>query len=303
MSESDKETVIQIISDGLDKVGTDTHSKQKIIDIVENDPVFQSTFADKGEVIHLSLPLTDVFGPDLKPYTANVTIRDHFVPDDEEASAIISIQVDDQIRITSREGLDQEKVIAKVKNYLSHDNVFRELGQEIDRARFEKATQNHIPAEVAIMMIAKRNGDLIDNATEEQLEAIGQAANELDATLVRNLANVIAEATKDGPTVSMNWGFFNGPTDTIREERKLTQFLGVSLRQVLPYAEQEINAIYEVARRDSDDVVRQEAQVGSQALTRAQTALSRLEATELTIKDVPDDAFDDDFQVIFEDDE
>lgn len=291
MSESDRSTVIQIISDGLDRAGANPDSKRNIIDIVENDAVFQSKFVGKGDTIHFSLPLTDVFGPTLKPYTVSSTISDHFIPGDEAAFATVSIQVDDRIRITSREGYDQEKVISKVKEYLSHDNVLREIGQELDRRRFEKATQNLIPAEVAIMMIATGNKDLLDNATEEQLKVLGQAAREIDATLEANLAKAITSATRDDPTVTMNWGFFDGLTNTIREERKLTQFLGVGLRDVLPYAERDVFAS---ETRDSN---------AHRAITRAQAALNRLEATDLKIKDVPNDAFDDDFQVIFDDED
>ena len=93
MVDSDKESVIQIISDGLDKAGADPDSKRNIIDIVENDAVFQSRFVGKGDAVHFSLPLTDVFGPTLKPYTVSSTISDHFFPEDEEAFASVSIRV------------------------------------------------------------------------------------------------------------------------------------------------------------------------------------------------------------------
>ncbi len=88
-----------------------------------------------------------------------------------------------------------------------------------------------------------------------------------------------------------------------QEQGKLTQFLGVALRGVLPYAEQEVRSIHEVARRDNDEEARAEAVDGDRVLARARVALDRLNDTSATIADLDDDVFDDDFQVNFEDDE
>lgn len=87
-----------------------------------------------------------------------------------------------------------------------------------------------------------------------------------------------------------------------QEQGKLTQFLGVALRGVLPYAEQEVHSIHEVARRDNDEEARAEAIDGDRALIRARIALDRLNGTSATIADLDDDVFDEDFEVTFEDD-
>mgnify|MGYP007027767524 CR=1 FL=1 len=94
--------------------------------------------------------------------------------------------------------------------------------------------------------------------------------------------------------------------DTMRrmdEHLQLAQFLGVSLRAVLPYAQTEYESIGDVARRDNDEVARAEARVAGRAVTRANHALKELEASELNINDLEDDSLDEDFQVVFEDED
>ena len=197
MTDSDKDIVIQIISDGLDAAGADPNSKRTIIDIVQDDPLFQSTFAVKNKNVSVNDPVSGLF-------------------------------------------------------------------------------------------------DL-----EKQLYELGEAALQgMDAKLESTRATAI-----ERPTVSMNWGFFNDLTDTIREERKLTQFLGVGLRGVLPYAKQEASYLIDAQRREDCEKGYQEGQLAKRAVVRAQAALNRLETTELKIIDIPNDTFDDDFQVIFDDGE
>ena len=88
-----------------------------------------------------------------------------------------------------------------------------------------------------------------------------------------------------------------------QEQAKLTQFLGLSLRSVLPYAESEANNLSEVARRDNDDEVQAESVIAERALQRARVALERLDGTSLSINELEDDALDDDFEITFEDDD
>lgn len=94
--------------------------------------------------------------------------------------------------------------------------------------------------------------------------------------------------------------------DTLRrmdEHANIARFLGVSLRAVLPYAQSEYEAIGDVARRDNDEVARAEARVAGRAVTRANHALKELEASELNINDLEDDSLDEDFQVVFNDED
>lgn len=83
---------------------------------------------------------------------------------------------------------------------------------------------------------------------------------------------------------------------------QLTQFIGLSLRAILPYAEREVQSIDEVARRDNDETARAEAADGDHALKRARIALDTLNKTELSIANFDDAIYDEDFQVVFEDD-
>ncbi|WJJ55236.1 hypothetical protein [Xanthomonas phage RTH11] len=83
----------------------------------------------------------------------------------------------------------------------------------------------------------------------------------------------------------------------IHEERKLTQFLGVALREVVPWAGNELGTLIEGQVTEQDQALVKEAQ---QAVTRAETALAALRQTTLFIDNTPANAFDDEFRVTFE---
>lgn len=244
---------------------------------------------DDSEVV-IELPLTDVYGPDLKPYTTEAVINDHFIPEDEESTGVVRIKVGEKIRIESSACFDNDRVIAKVRDYLSHDNVFRETGQEFARARFERATQNTIPSTVAIMMIQQNNGDLLTKASEDQLQRIGHGLKAID------------EDIPQSPTIQMSMPFFDDVASAIKEERQLTQLMGVALRGVLPYAENEVFALAGAFQKDGDESIREEYERGSEKVSRAHQALNILNSSSLSIEGLSDDAFDDSFQIKFEDD-
>lgn len=88
-----------------------------------------------------------------------------------------------------------------------------------------------------------------------------------------------------------------------QQQDKLTQFLGVSLRALLPYAEQEVGSLREIGSRDNDSDVLAEAMTGHLAIQRANVALNTLNASSLSVEELDDDAFDDDFQVVFDESE
>ena len=85
------------------------------------------------------------------------------------------------------------------------------------------------------------------------------------------------------------------------KERTLTCALGVALRQVLPYAEQEVDSLEIDADCDGDDGTAQEAAEGRRSLQRARVVLKKLDQTHLTVRDYKDDHFDESFQIKFED--
>lgn len=84
-------------------------------------------------------------------------------------------------------------------------------------------------------------------------------------------------------------------------QNQLTQFLGVSLRGVLPYAEDAVLSLSENYTRDGEEGSKDEMQKGHRCVTRAQAALNRLENTPLAIKNLDDDVFDDTFEIVFDD--
>ena len=147
-------------------------------------------------------------------------------------------------------------------------------------------------------------------------------SNPVDDVLTRNLAVGIAEfgqklqvdLSPEAQKAMFNDAAAKEPMksavfnleETLRRRdanNQLAQFLGVSLRAVLPYAQSEYEAISDVARRDNDEVARAEARVAGRAVTRANHALKELEASELNINDLEDDSLDEDFQVVFEDED
>lgn len=85
------------------------------------------------------------------------------------------------------------------------------------------------------------------------------------------------------------------------KQNQLTQFLGVSLRGVLPYAEDAVLALHENYARDGEEGSKDEVRKGHQSVTRAQAALNHLETTPLAIKNMDDDIFDDAFEIVFDD--
>ncbi len=85
----------------------------------------------------------------------------------------------------------------------------------------------------------------------------------------------------------------------IHEERKLAQFLGVALREIVPWAGNEIGNLIcsEVTEED-----RAEVNEASLAMVRAEAALAALSQTPFFIANTPANAFDDEFQIKFEED-
>lgn len=88
--------------------------------------------------------------------------------------------------------------------------------------------------------------------------------------------------------------------EQLHEERQLTQFLGLALRQVLPFAVNEVDSMYDDAKADGEEVFADIAEQGSRSVHRARTALQRLDASALSVKDLEDDHFDDEFQIKFD---
>ncbi len=84
-------------------------------------------------------------------------------------------------------------------------------------------------------------------------------------------------------------------------ERTMTCALGVALRQVLPFAENEVLALHDSAHRNGDLELSEQAQDASRSITRAQAVLNKLEKTHLAVRHLEDDHFDEEFQIKFED--
>lgn len=115
--------------------------------------------------------------------------------------------------------------------------------------------------------------------------------------------SIVEQVADDKTSVYMSSSFFNGLHGELEHDKKLIQFLGVSLRTVLPYAEQEAMSLHEAAHRDNDEILRHEITAAHRAVTRAQSALNYISRSKYNISNLTDDAFDDDFQVVFDDEE
>lgn len=89
----------------------------------------------------------------------------------------------------------------------------------------------------------------------------------------------------------------------IERERHLTQLLGVSLRGVLPYAEAHLDTLTGDTMINREPDIKREIKSCSVYVQRAQQALQHLNDSEHSILNVQDDAFDDEFKIVFEDDE
>lgn len=83
--------------------------------------------------------------------------------------------------------------------------------------------------------------------------------------------------------------------------RHLTQLLGIALRDILPYAEAEVEYLDE--NRDGTPDTEQEYDVATVHLSRAQQALNTLNTTSLKVENVPSDAYDEEFQISFDSEE
>lgn len=91
--------------------------------------------------------------------------------------------------------------------------------------------------------------------------------------------------------------------EKVEHEHDLTQLLGVSIRGILPYAENELNNLREAHKRDADPDVLDEVQRASVRVQRAQQALDRLNLSPLQIDNCADEEFDDKFEIRFDLDE
>lgn len=102
----------------------------------------------------------------------------------------------------------------------------------------------------------------------------------------------------------------------IHQSNQLTQLLGVALREVVPYAQiyavQEARLALQQIHADisSDNMaetkgklqaVQDSYNTARRRVHRAQDALSVLNSTQLFVENLPEDAFDDAFQLRFED--
>lgn len=87
----------------------------------------------------------------------------------------------------------------------------------------------------------------------------------------------------------------------LEDERTLTCALGVALRQVLPFAENEVAGLHDSAQRDGDEDVASLAEDGSRSVHRARVVLKRLDRSHMPVHDLKDDHFDESFNIKFED--
>ena len=122
----------------------------------------------------------------------------------------------------------------------------------------------------------------------------------------------VAAKGLEGHRASLPPDYLGFDLDTVQEtlsnvslqldkERTLTCALGVALRQVVPFAENEVGALHDAAQRDRDEDVAALAEDGSRALHRARTVLKKLDESHLTVRHMKDDQFDETFQIKFED--
>lgn len=252
-----------------------TETETYTIPLQQRKTAMQTLPLDTSPII-ITLALSDVFSTNEQPYTTEVAISDHFILGDEEASGTVVVKVADQIHIQSYQHFDNERVIQKVKEYFKYDDVLREAGQGFKRKRFDALVCDHIPANVALSVV---QGEV----------KVQEAIDQVDA------------AVKELTDIHMSRGFYADLADQIKTNNDTTQLLGIALRGVLPYAENEVFALADVASKDGDPVTQEEFEKGSEKITRAQQALNILNASALSVENLPDDAFDETFQITFED--
>lgn len=83
-----------------------------------------------------------------------------------------------------------------------------------------------------------------------------------------------------------------------KRQDDLTQLLGISLRDILPYAETQINTQGEQV---NDSPESQDAYAAAFTnLSRAQQALNVLNTTPLSVENLTNDLFDDEFEIKFD---
>lgn len=83
-----------------------------------------------------------------------------------------------------------------------------------------------------------------------------------------------------------------------KRQDDLTQLLGISLRDILPYAQNEITAIGD---RVDDTVESQDRYAAAYTrLNRATQALNVLNTTPLSVENLTNDIFDDEFEIKFD---
>lgn len=87
------------------------------------------------------------------------------------------------------------------------------------------------------------------------------------------------------------------------ENNQLAQFLGLSLRAVMPLAELKASEMSDLVRESDSDAGRSTSRSINRHITRAHHALRELDASELNINALEDDSLDEDFQVLFSDDD
>lgn len=78
----------------------------------------------------------------------------------------------------------------------------------------------------------------------------------------------------------------------------LAQLLGVSLRDILPYAINERDALGD--HKDGSPEAEEEYEVASVKISRAEQALNILNASSLSVENLPNDTFDDEFRIKFD---
>lgn len=108
-----------------------------------------------------------------------------------------------------------------------------------------------------------------DNPTDSNLQAITQIAEEM--------------------------------AEDLTKERQLAQFLGLSLRAVMPATERGLLSMIAMSATSPDDKsLNQRVELTNQAFQRAQHALDLLDGCHLSVEMLPDDHFDEHFEVKFE---
>lgn len=88
-----------------------------------------------------------------------------------------------------------------------------------------------------------------------------------------------------------------------QRQNDLTQLLGVALRSVLPYADCEMETLRRQHEANEDGGLKVELDLASQRIRRGYAAVDLLNETQLFIKNTPEDAFDDTFEIYFADDD